>query len=207
MEEHSADEKRTYDRIASTYDFLDTIPERLFYRSWRRQLWSPLTAGRILEIGVGTGKNIPFYPAGAQVTAVDISPRMLDKAAERAATKQDVSIELHTMSVSQLSFKDDTFDAVVGSFIFTVIDDPSLALQEIMRVCRPGGRVHLLEFTRSDNRLVALIQDLLTPLNRAIYRARMNRDIVGLVRRSGFQAVAVEAVGDGIVRCIRAVVA
>ena len=67
--------------------------------------------------------------------------------------------------------------------------------------------LHLLEFTQSDNRLVALMQDLFTPLNRAIYRARMNRDIVGLVRRSGFQTVAVEAVGDGIVRCIRAVVA
>lgn len=207
MEKHSADVKRTYDRIASMYDFMDAFPERLFYRSWRRQLWSPLTAGRILEIGVGTGKNIPFYPEGAQVTAVDISPRMLEKAAARAATRQDVSIELRTMSVHQLSFEDGTFDAVAGSFVFTVLDDPLTGLQEIKRVCRSGDMLHLLEFTQSDNRLVALMQDLLTPLNRAIYRARMNRDIVGLVRRSGFQAVAVEAVGDGIVRCIRAVVA
>jgi len=207
MEKHSADVKRTYDRIASIYDFLDALPERLFYRSWRRQLWSQVTAGRILEVGVGTGKNVPFYPAGAQVTAVDISPRMLEKAAERAATRQDVSIELHTMSVSQLSFQDDTFDAVVGSFIFTVIDDPSLALREIMRVCRPGGRVHLLEFTRSDSRLAAFIQDLFAPITDAIYRARVNRDIVGLVRRCGFQEVAIEAVGDGIIKCIRAVLA
>jgi len=207
MEKHSTDVKITYDRIASMYDFLDTIPERLFYRSWRRQLWSPLTAGRILEIGVGTGKNISFYPAGAQVTAVDISPRMLEKATEKAAARQDVSIELNTMSVHQLSFEDGTFDAVAGSFVFTVLDDPLAGLQEIKRVCRSGGMLHLLEFTQSDNRLVALVLDLLTPLNRAIYQARMNRDIVGLVRRSGFQVVATEAVGDGIVRCIRAVVA
>lgn len=200
----SSDIRTKYDRLAPNYDLWDIIPEHLFYHSWRRQLWNTLAAGRILEIGVGTGKNIPFYPPGAQITAIDISPKMLQRAARRADIRQDISLELVTMDVSTPSFQDDTFDVVAGSFVLTVLPDPLPALQEIKRICRPGGRLLLLEFTRSDNRLVALLQDLVTPLSHAVYRAHLNRDVMALVAQSGFKIISAKAVGDSLVKLIQA---
>ncbi len=200
-----SDTQKQYDRIASIYDFLDTIPERLFYRSWRRRLWDKVTAGRILEIGVGTGKNMYLYPAGAQVTAIDISPKMLEKATARAASRPDITIELLTMDVSELTFDAALFDAVVGSFILMVVPDPLKVLQEIKRVCKPGSKLFLLEFTRSDNRLVAFLQNMVTPLTYAVYRAHVNRDIVMLVQSSGFKITKIEDVRGGIAKIIQAV--
>ena len=205
MTKSKSDVQTTYDRIAPLYDIWDAIPEGLLYRSWRRQLWNRLTAGKILEIGVGTGKNIRFYPPGGQVTAIDISPKMLEKAAAKASARQDVSVELLTMDVSELAFADGIFDAVVGSFILTVLTDPLKALREIKRVCKPGGKLLLLEFTRSDNKLVALLQDLVTPLTDAIYKAHLNRDPVTLVQRGGYQITTAEAVGNSMVTLIQAV--
>ncbi len=197
--------QKQYNRIASIYDILDAIPERLFYRSWRRQLWEKVTAGRILEIGVGTGKNMYFYPPGAQVTAIDISSKMLEKATVKTAGRSDIVIELLTMDVSELTLETALFDAVVGSFILMVVPDPLKALQEIKRVCQPSSKLFLLEFTRSDNRLVAFLQDLVTPLTYAVHRAHVNRDIVMLVQNSGFKIIKIEEVRDGIVKIIQAV--
>ncbi len=197
--------QKQYNRIASIYDILDAIPERLFYRSWRRQLWEKVTAGRILEIGVGTGKNMYFYPPGAQVTAIDISSKMLEKAAARTASKPGTVIELIAMDVTELTFEAAQFDAVVGSFILMVVPDPLKALQEVKRVCKPGSKLFLLEFTRSDNQVVAFLQGLVTPLTYAVYRAHVNRDIVTLAQSSGFRIIEIEDVGDGVVKIIQAV--
>jgi ubiquinone/menaquinone biosynthesis C-methylase UbiE len=205
MDKNSSNVGTKYDRIAPVYDFWDIIPERLFYRAWRHQLWSRLAAERILEIGVGTGKNIPFYPSGAEVTAVDISPRMLEKAAKRAMVRQDISIELVVMDLNALSFQDDIFDAVVGSFIFTVMPNPLGALQEIKRICRPGGALSLLEFTRGENRLALLLQGLMAPLTYAVYGAYINRDIMTPVSQSGFKIISAQDMANGTVKLIHAV--
>ncbi len=205
MTKSTGDTRKQYNRIASIYDFLDTIPERLFYRSWRCQLWDTVTAGRILEIGVGTGKNMQFYPPGAQVTAIDISSKMLKEAAARTTGRPDIVVDLLAMDVNELAFDAALFDAVVGSFILMVVPDPLKALQEVKRVCKPGSKLFLLEFTRSDNRLVAFLQDLVTPLTHAVYRAHANRDIAMLVQSNGFRIIKIEEVGDGIVKIIQAV--
>ncbi len=73
MTKSDRDIEKKYDRLASIYDFWDVIPERLLYRSWRLKLWEKVQGERILEVGVGTGKNIPFYPSGAQTTAIDMN--------------------------------------------------------------------------------------------------------------------------------------
>ncbi len=205
MTRNKSNLQKQYDRIAPIYDFGDIVPERLFYSYWRRLLWNKLTGGRILEIGVGTGKNMRFYPPGAQVTGIDISSKMLEKAAARATSRPDIFIELLTMDVSELTFDAALFDAVVGSFILMVVPDPLKALQELKRVCQPGSKLFLLEFTRSDNRLVAFLQDLATPLTHAVYRAHVNRDIVTLVQNSSFKIIKIEEVGNSIVKIIQAV--
>ena len=206
MEKEPCGIQRRYDRIAPRYDLWDSIPERLLYHTWRKQLFGRLTSGRILEIGIGTGKNIPFYPPGVQVTGVDISPEMLARAAGRADIRHDISISLAVMDVSALSFPDDTFDVVVGSFVLTVLPDLLGALQEIKRVCKPAGKLMFLEFTRSENRLVSLLQNLVTPLTYAVYKAHLNREITKLLEMSGFQMVTTEEVKAGMVKIIMAVV-
>ncbi len=200
---NSAIEKR-YDRLASIYDLWDVIPERLLYRSWRLKLWEKVQGERMLEVGIGTGKNIPFYPSGAQTTAIDISPRMIEKARARANQRHDVTVELLKADLNDLTFEDNSFDIVVGSFILMVLPDPLKVLKEIKRVCQPHGKIFFLEFTRSDNKIVAFFQDLLTPLTRAVYHAYLNRDIVELIRRSGFRVTENGRMSDGIVALIEA---
>jgi len=131
---------------------------------------------------------------------------MLEKAGKRARMRQDLPIELIEMDVGAMSFQDNVFDTVVGSFILTVLPDPLRALQEIRRVCRPTGKLLVLEFTHSNNRVVSFIQDSVTPLTRAVYHAQVNREIIRLVESSGFQAVSAKEVGDGIVKIVQAVV-
>lgn len=193
-----------YDKIASYYDVWDAVPERFYYHAWRRQLWSKVTAGKILEIGVGTGKNMHFYPPGAQVTGVDFSSGMLEKAALRAADRRDVNIELVQVDVNNLPFEVAQFDAVVGSFILMVVPDPLKTLQEVKRICKPGGKLLLLEFNRSRNRVKAFFQKLFTYLTRAVYCAHINRDIVGLVERSGFQIIRVDEMAGDVAKIIEA---
>lgn len=204
MTKSGNDIQQQYDKIGSIYDILDAVPERFFYRYWRRRLWNEVTTGKVLEIGVGTGKNIGFYPPGVEVTAIDISLKMLEKATSRAASRPDISLELLNMDATALSFEAAQFDTVVGSFILMVVPEPQKVLHEVKRVCKPGGKLFLLEFTRSDNPMVSLLQSLAQPLNHALYRAHINRDITLLVERSGFRITGIEEVWDGIVKIIRA---
>src|SRR5665811_1649212 len=90
--------RRRYDRLSRTYDLMEWAAERRAFEGYRRRLWSLVEGRRILEVGVGTGKNIPFYPGGAEVTAIDLSPGMLDKARRRAA-ELGSSVELREMDV------------------------------------------------------------------------------------------------------------
>lgn len=205
MTSHRRDIETIYDRIASVYNVLDAIPERLLYSSWRQRLWDKVTAERVLEIGVGTGKNMRFYPKETQIIAIDISSKMLQKAARRITSRPDVDIELFKMDIRELNFDAASFDAVVGSFVLMVVPNPLEALQEVRRVCKPQGNLRLLEFTRSDNKVVGFTQGLVTPLTRAVYGAHAGRDVVMLVERSGFRIIAVEELVDGIVRIIQAV--
>lgn len=199
------DIRAKYDSIARFYDAWDAIPERLLYRSWRHRLWSRVGQGTVLEIGVGTGKNIGLYPAGSRVTAIDISRKMLDRAAARVRNRPGIAAELAVMDATQLAFQDGAFDTVVGSFVLMVAPDPLKALAEIRRVCRPGGKLLVLEFTRSVNPVIAFLQNTLTPLTRAVYHARINRDIAAMVEHKGFQAVTVEKLASGMVSIVQAI--
>jgi ubiquinone/menaquinone biosynthesis C-methylase UbiE len=206
MADISADLQKKYKRFAPFYDLGDILFEYLFYRFWRRRLWSKLPAGDILEVGVGTGKNIRFYPPGARVMEVDISPRMLLRAAKRAITRWDVCIEFLKTDLTGLPFDDNTFDAVVGTFVLMVMPDPLAALREMQRVGKPGSQFFFLEFTRSRNRLVASLQDMLSPLTRAVYHASLNRPIATVVENSGLKVVNIERVGGGLAGIIQAMV-
>ena len=140
--------QKRYDRIAPLYDLMEGLVERSRYGKWREMLWRRVEGEQILEIGVGTGKNFPYYPAEVEITAVDFSARMLQRA-QRKAERETVDVRLEQMDVQHLEFADGTFDTVVATFVFCSVPDPVLGLREIERVGKSGGKVILLEHVLS----------------------------------------------------------
>ncbi|MCR4394897.1 MAG: class I SAM-dependent methyltransferase, partial [Dehalococcoidales bacterium] len=176
--------KKRYNRIATVYDFLEGIVERSSYSRWRELLWSKVEGRKILEVGVGTGKNFPFYPEGLEITAIDLSEKMLEKAREKAQ-KQNIKVDLRVMDVQKLDFPAETFDSVVSTFVFCSVPDPVLGLSEVRRVCKTGGRVILLEHVLSANRILAALMNLMNPLVVRMMGANINRATVHNVAISG----------------------
>ena len=180
--------QRRYDRQAALFD-LREAPMELFIGRWRRRLWALVPPGsRVLEVGVGTGKNLRWYPPDVSVTAVDFSPKMLARAVRRARQRH-VAVELALMDAQALALRDAAFDVVVATFVFCSVPDPTLGLREIGRVLRPGGRVLLLEHVRSRLPFVGRCMDWLNPVSVWFQGANINRNTVGNVERAGLRAV------------------
>src|SRR5438045_4423723 len=137
-----------YRRIAQFYDLLDLPLERKRYRPLRPLMFQGLS-GHILDAGVGTGRNFPFYPPGATVVGLDISPAMLGEA-ERRLNEATAPVELLGMDVTRLDFPDASFDAAVATFLFCVLDKELQVpgLRELGRVVKPGGSIRFLEYVR-----------------------------------------------------------
>ena len=195
--------QKRYDRIAPLYDLMEVLVERSRYAKWREMLWRRVEGEQILEIGVGTGKNFPYYPAAAEITAVDFSDRMLHRA-RRKAERETVDVRLVQMDVRHLEFADGTFDTAVATFVFCSVPDPVLGLLEVERVCRPGGKVILLEHVLSANRLLAWWMNLVSPLVSGTMGSHINRRTVDNVGRSGLAVEQVTDLAFGIFKLIEA---
>lgn len=198
--------RRRYDRIAPVYDLLDLSMELLAFRRWRRIVWEAVGSGaqRVLEVGVGTGKNVPLWPPEARMTAIDLSPRMLARA-ERRAEQLGVEAELRRMDVEALELPDASFDVAVATFVFCSVARPVAGLRELRRVLRPGGRLVLLEHQLSESPLVAPLLRFLDPLLVRIWGAHVDRPTEASVREAGFDEVRSRFLTPrGLVRLIEA---
>jgi len=136
-----------YDRNAFFYDFMEVPLEWFRFRKWRNRLKERVGGGRVLEVGVGTGKNLAYYPQHAEMTAIDFSPKML-KRAHQQAHKLNVQVDLLEMDVQQLEFPDRYFDTIFATFVLCSVPDPISGSRELHRVCKPDGRLVLLEHMR-----------------------------------------------------------
>ena len=155
--------KKRYNRIAGMYDLMEMPMEGMFAK-WRKKMLKG-ASGKTLEVGIGTGKNIPYYPANVDLTGIDFSEKMISKAEARLTGSKN--IRLLVMDAQNMEFEDNSFDTVVTSCVFCSVPDPIQGLREIRRVCKNGGKVLMLEHVRSHKKVVGSLMDTFNfiPLN------------------------------------------
>ncbi len=151
-----------YDAMAPRYDRMMALAERLLFGDGRQWACAQAT-GQVLEVAVGTGRNLARYPADVHLTGVELSPNMLAQAQARAETLHRVA-DLRLGDAQHLSFPDASFDTVVATLTLCSIPDDRAAVAEMARVLRPGGRLVLLDHVASPARPVRTVQRLLDPL-------------------------------------------
>lgn len=191
-----------YQRIAPFYDLLDLPFEYGRYRKIRPLLFAGLS-GSILDAGVGTGRNFPFYPCDAKVVGIDLSPAMLARAARRlpsAATE----MELRQMDVTRTDFPDQSFDAAVATFLFCVLPDQLQvpALKELGRIVKPGGLIRVLEYTRPRGWRRRTMTRLWEPWVSWAYGASFDRHTQEHISEAGLQLVETRFVMDDLIKLI-----
>lgn len=172
------------------------------YRKIRPLLFAGLS-GSILDAGVGTGRNFPFYPCDAKVVGIDLSPAMLARAARRlpsAATE----MELRQMDVTRTDFPDQSFDAAVATFLFCVLPDQLQvpALKELGRIVKPGGLIRVLEYTRPRGWRRRTMTRLWEPWVSWAYGASFDRHTQEHISEAGLQLVETRFVMDDLIKLI-----
>jgi ubiquinone/menaquinone biosynthesis C-methylase UbiE len=193
-----------YERIAAFYDFLDLPFEYGRYRKIRPLLFEGL-AGRLLDAGVGTGRNFPFYPSTAKVIGVDLSPAMLTRA-ERRRGLAAAPVELVQMDVTRLDYPDRYFDAAVATFLFCTLPNEMQvpALKELSRVVKPGGLIRLLEYTRPSGAIRRAITKIWEPWVYWAYGAGFDRRTEEHVPEAGLQLINSRFVAGDLIKIITA---
>lgn len=184
--------KTRYNRIAPIYNIIESIPEQ-FFKALRKKLLAK-AKGKILEVGVGTGKNFPYYPKGADVTGIDIADHMISIARENAL-KLGLSFNLQEGDAQYLKFSDNSFDTVVATFVFCSVPDPIKGLKEIHRVVKRDGQVLFLEHVRIDEPVIGWIMDRMNALFVRMLGANINRRTVENVKKAGLTIESLEHFG------------
>lgn len=195
------DEKATaltrarYQRLSATYDLMESLTEKRFH-PWRKQLWEIVTGTDILEAGVGTGKNMPFYPLGVKLTAIDLTPGMLERARKRAADLR-LHIVLKIGDVQALEYPDSTFDAIVATCVFCSVPNPVLGLKELRRVLKPEGKIYLLEHMRIQSEPFGRLMDAINPLVVRMMGANINRRTLDNIQKAGLEIESAQDLAMG----------
>jgi phosphatidylethanolamine/phosphatidyl-N-methylethanolamine N-methyltransferase len=184
--------ENVYDKLAKVYDlfFGPTLhPGRL--QAIDRM---NIQAGeRVLEVGVGTGINLSLYPREADVTGIDFSSSMLEKARERAARPDAAPVRLLQMDAAAMRFADDAYDIVYAPYLISVVPDPVKVAQEMRRVCRPGGRIIFLNHFLSPNPILSRIERLISPATIHI-GFKSDLDLPAFLAQAGLEPVSIEKV-------------
>jgi ubiquinone/menaquinone biosynthesis C-methylase UbiE len=195
--------RRFWERYAPRYDREMRLYDRFLFTGGRSWACSQ-AAGDVLEVAVGTGLNLPFYPEGTRLTGIDASPAMLAIARRRAADL-GVQVQLREGDAQALPFADASFDTVVCTLSLCCIPDDKAAIGEMHRVLRPGGRLILLDHVASGNPVIRAGQRLLERLTLRSTGEYQTRRPLPLVRAAGFTVEGQQRLRAGIVERVTAV--
>jgi phosphatidylethanolamine/phosphatidyl-N-methylethanolamine N-methyltransferase len=194
-----------YEKLSSVYDFTfgPTLhPGRVV--AIQRMQMSP--GDRVLEVGVGTGINTSLYPVDCSVVGIDLSSSMLEKARERVWRKGLRNVRLQEMDAAHMTFADDSFDIVYAPYLISVVPDPVAVAREMHRVCRPGGRIIVLNHFRSPNRLLASIERAISPFTVHI-GFKSDLDLPGFLAQAELAPISIEKVSFpriwSLVTCVK----
>ncbi|MFW5979365.1 MAG: class I SAM-dependent methyltransferase [Halanaerobium sp.] len=197
--------KKRYDRIAPVYDSLELLMEKGKMGDWRQNLWQKVKnkidkdGMKLLEAGVGSGKNIEYYPDNLEIYAIDFSPKMI-KEAEKKAKKYNKELNLLEMDIQNLDFKDNYFDLIVTSCVFCSVPDPIKGLKELKRVLKEDGRIIMLEHMRSQNQVVGKLMDWFNWVSLYTWGANINRKTIENIKKAGLELVQVNDLMSDIVK-------
>jgi ubiquinone/menaquinone biosynthesis C-methylase UbiE len=190
-------QQRVWDRLAAGYDRQMRWWDRLWWPGGRAWLGRRAT-GRVLEVGIGTGRNLDQFGAGVRVTGVDVSPRMLAVAREHA-TELGLSVALSEADAEHLPYGDGRFDTVVCALALCSIPDPQRAIEEMFRVLVPGGRLLLLDHVVSTSRPLLVAQRVAELITRPIAGEHFTRRHLDEVVVAGFEVIERERSRRGTV--------
>lgn len=180
-----------YNRISKVYDFLEKPMDSMSMGKWNKELFKRIEGKEVLEVGVGTGKNLLMYPENLNITGIDFSNKMLEIAKDKVKDKKN--IKLIEMDAQAMEFEDNTFDTVITSCVFCSVPDPVSGLKEIRRVCKANGKIIMLEHMRSNNKVAGKFMDIVNfiPLN--IWGANINRETMDNLIKAGFNEEDIES--------------
>ena len=191
---------QSYNRYARWYDILEKIPELLGINRIRKNLFRE-ASGDVLEVAAGTGNNLRHYPKDCKITLIDLSRAML-KIASQKARSQRLEISVQEMDAERLEFPDNAFDTVADSLSLCTLTQPVQALREMARVCKPKGRILLLEHGRSNKQGLARWQDKKADKHAKRFGCKWNRNILGLVGEANLEVASCKQYCFGVFHAI-----
>jgi ubiquinone/menaquinone biosynthesis C-methylase UbiE len=177
---------------AGIYDHVMAKTERDGLGAHRQALLAAAT-GDVLEIGAGTGTNLPYYDGGVQTLTFAEPEKPMARRLQKRILERRPGAKLLRAPAEDLPFNDDSFDTVVTTLVLCTVDDQPRALRELRRVLRPGGRLLFIEHVRSDDEKLARLQDRMMPINTRIARGcHCNRPTLEGIRDAGFEVTELE---------------
>lgn len=184
MDRNTEKIKKRYNRVSKIYDFLEKPMEAMSMGEWRKEIIAAIEEEKLLEVGIGTGKNLLFYPEDIEITGIDFSEKMLEKAMQIAKGKENIT--LIEMDVQKMNFPDNTFDTIVTSCVFCSVPDPVEGLKEMRRVCKNNGKIVMLEHVRSQHKVAGNFMDLVNFIPLHIWGANINRETINNLIKADF---------------------
>ncbi|GAB4267804.1 MAG: hypothetical protein Kow0029_02590 [Candidatus Rifleibacteriota bacterium] len=183
--------QQTYDRFSSCYDLIFSP----FLESGRAKAIEELNLPRgakVLEIGIGTGLSLDYFPKHINLTAFDYSFGMLKQSKAKTSGSNTCATNLLQMDVEQMAFADNTFDFVIAAYVLTVVENTEKAVEELFRVARPDAKVVLINHLRSENKILGMIEDFFHPVFSGLGLFTLDKNLVKILKQYGAENLSIK---------------